>query len=104
MPRSRRFSAPTPPAPTLTEVCAEFEPLRLVQARNMHGWRRADLADASGITAQRICHLESAVSKPQPWELTKLAEVLEVPHAFFRRGRPMAVLDSSALFMCTTDR
>lgn len=104
MRRPPRFSAPIPSGPTLAEVCADFEPLRLVQARNLLGWRRSDLSDASRITPQRICHLESAVSKPKPWELTKLAEVLDVPPAFFKRGRPMAVLDSADLFMCTIDR
>ena len=104
MTRLRALRSPLPPQPKAAEVCADFEPLRLVQARQLLGWRRRDLADATGYEPWRIAHWESAVSVPKPWELEKIAEVTGQIVPFFKRGRPMAVLDSANLFMCSIDR
>ena len=104
MRRLRVLSAPLPPSRTPAEVCADFEPQRLVQARNLVGWTRRDLSEATGIEPWRICHWESGISAPKPYELEKVAEATDCLVAFFKRGRPMAILESSALFMCTTDQ
>jgi transcriptional regulator with XRE-family HTH domain len=104
MTRLRRLSAPLPPSPTTPEVCADFEPHRLVQARQLLGWTRRDLSEHTGIEPWRICHWESAASAPKPHDLEKVAEATGQLVAFFKRGRPMAILDSSQLFMCTVDR
>ncbi|GAA0493838.1 hypothetical protein Ade02nite_21060 [Paractinoplanes deccanensis] len=102
--RLRALSAPLPPQPTAVEVCADFEPYRLVQARQMHGWTRKDLSVASGLTPQQICWFEVGVLTPKAYELERIAEATGTLVAFFKRGRPMAVLDASSLFMCTIDR
>lgn len=104
MKRSRRFSALRIPQPTAVEVCADFEPYRLIQARQMNGWTRRDLADATGLEPWRIAYWETGVLTPKPYELEKIAETTETIVPFFKRGRPMVVLDSSHLFMCTVDR
>lgn len=103
MTRSRR-SAPRTPGPSTVEVCADFEPRRLIQARNLLGWRRRDLADATGITPQQIQWWEVGVSVPKPYELEQVAEATGCLVAFFKRGRPLPQLDSGHLFMCTIDR
>lgn len=98
------LGAPLKPQPTPAAVCADFEPHRLVQARNLLGWSRRDLSEATGYEPWRIAQWESAVSVPKPYELEKVAEAAGHLVAFFKRGRPMAVLDSSRLFMCRVDR
>lgn len=100
MRRPRALRAPLPPSPTLAEVCADFEPHRLVQARNLLGWTRRDLSERTGIEPWRICHWESTISAPKPYELEKIADATGQLVAYFKRGRPMAILDSSKLFMC----
>jgi transcriptional regulator with XRE-family HTH domain len=104
MTRLRPLRAPLPPSPTAAEVCADFEPYRLIQARNLLGWTRRDLADATGVEPWRIGHWETAISVPKPFELEKVAEATGCLVAFFKRGRPMPILDSSHLFMCSVDR
>nr|WP_221374527.1 helix-turn-helix transcriptional regulator [Actinoplanes polyasparticus] len=104
MARLRALSAPPPPQPTAVEVCADFEPYRLIQARQMNGWTRRDLSEATGLTPQQIAWFEGGVLTPKAYELERIADATGTLVAFFKRGRPMAILDSSALFMCTTDR
>lgn len=94
---------PLPPQPTTVEVCADFEPYRLVQARNLLGWTRRDLAEATGVEPWRIAHWESAISIPKPYELERIAEATGCLVAFFKRGRPMPILDSSHLHICNVD-
>lgn len=103
MTRLRGLRTPLPPSPTAAEVCADFEPLRLVQARNLLGWTRRDLAEHTGVEPWRICYWESAISTPKPYELEKVAGTLGQLVAFFKRGRPMMVVDSSHLHMCRID-
>lgn len=104
MTRLRCLSAPVKPAVTAVEACADFEPYRLVQARQMLGWTRRDLADATGLTPQQIMWWETSVGAPKAYELEKIAEATGHIVGFFKRGRPMAILDSSALHMCEVDR
>lgn len=104
MTRSRRFSVPSTPGPTAVEVSADFEPYRLIQARQMNGWTRRDLSDHTGITPQQIGWWETGVGAPKAYELERLAEATGALVAFFKRGRPMVILDSAHLFMCEVDR
>lgn len=104
MTRLRALRAPLPPSPTPAEVCADFEPYRLIQARNLLGWTRRDLADATGVEPWRICHWESAVSVPKAYQLERVAEATGQLVAYFKRGRPMPILDSAHLHMCNIDR
>ncbi|MFI7073597.1 helix-turn-helix domain-containing protein [Micromonospora sediminicola] len=91
---------PTPPAVTAVEVAAEFEPYRLVQARHLAGLRRAELAEQAGVAPWQIVQWESHVTGPKAYEVERLADVLGVPVGFFKRGRPMAFLDASSVFIC----
>lgn len=104
MNRSRRRPAPLPPGPTAVQVCADFEPHRLIQARQLNGWTRRDLAQAAGLTPQQIMWWETGVGAPKAYELERIAEATGCLVAFFKRGRPMVILDSSALHMCQVDR
>ncbi len=104
MTRSRRFSRPRTPAPSAVEVCADFEPYRLIQARQLSGLSRTDIGQHLGVPAWQILHWETAISAPKAYQLERLAELLEVPVPFFKRGRPMVILDSSHLHMCSIDR
>lgn len=85
-------------------MCADFEPYRLVQARQLHGWTRRDLSEHTGVEPWRICHWETGISAPKAYRLEKVAEATGELVAFFKRGRPIAYIDSSQLFMCSTDR
>ncbi len=93
-----------PPDPTPAEVCGDFEPLRLVQARNLPGWTRRDLAEAAGCMPQQVCWWESAVTVPKPYEIERAAQATGRLVTFLKRGRPMAALDSAHLFMCSIDQ
>lgn len=103
MTRLRRLSAPLPPSPTTVEVCADFEPHRLIQARQLLGWTRRDLSDATGYEPWLICHWESSIGVPKAYQLEKVADATGCLVAFFKRGRPMSILDSSHLHMCKVD-
>lgn len=104
MTRLRALRATLRPSPTPAEVCADLEPYRLIQARNLLGWTRRDLAEATGIEPWRIAYWEASVTAPKPYELEKVAEATGQIVPFFKRGRPMAILDSADLFMCSIDR
>ncbi len=78
--------------PTAADVCADFEPGRLVQARQLAMLSRADIAEAVGVPAWQILHWETAISVPKAYQLVKLAEVTGHIVPFFKRGRPMARL------------
>lgn len=87
--RPRPLRRPLPPGPSLADVCADFEPHRLVQARQLAMLSRADIAEAVGAPAWQVLHWESSISAPKPYQLEKLAEVTGMIPAFFKRGRPM---------------
>jgi hypothetical protein len=89
MRRLRSLSTPLPPEPTTAEVCADFEPYRLIQARQLAMLSRADIGAALGVPAWRVLHWESSISAPRPDQLVKLAEVTGTIVPFFKRGRPM---------------
>jgi hypothetical protein len=92
MARPRRLSTPLPPDPTLAEVCADFEPHRLVQARHLAMLSRGDLAEAIGVAAWQVLYWEANISQPKPYQLEKIAEATGQLAAFFKRGRPMLLI------------
>lgn len=98
--KRRPRSAPTTPQPTPGEVARDFEPGRISQARELRMLNRRELAEQIGVTRVRLINLEMGISEPKPHEVIRLAEVLDVPVAFFRRGRPFARIDSGDVFMC----
>ena len=100
----RALSTPLPPRQTVAEVCADFEPYRLIQARQLAMLSRADIAAHVGVPAWQVLHWESGISAPSAYQLEKLVEVTDMIVPFFKRGRPMAILDSAHLFMRPTDR
>jgi transcriptional regulator with XRE-family HTH domain len=85
----RALSTPLPPQPTAVEVSADFEPYRLIQARQLTMLSRADLAAHVGVLAWQVLHWESGISAPKAYQLEKLAEVTDTIVPFFKRGRPM---------------
>jgi helix-turn-helix protein len=89
MPHLRPLSTPLPPQPTPAEVSADFEPYRLVQARQLAMLSRADIGAALGIPAWQVLHWETGISAPKAYQLVKLAEVTDMIVPFFKRGRPM---------------
>jgi transcriptional regulator with XRE-family HTH domain len=89
MTRLRPLRAPLPPSPSTAEVCADFEPARLEQARHLAGMSRGDLGHRIGVTPLQVVHWECGVNVPKPYELEKIAETTGHLVAFFKRGRPM---------------
>lgn len=88
MTRVRHLRATLPPAPTAVEVCADFEPGRLVQARHLAMMGRGDLAANVGVPPWQVLHWESAISVPKAYQLEKIADATGQLVAFFKRGRP----------------
>jgi Zn-dependent peptidase ImmA (M78 family)/transcriptional regulator with XRE-family HTH domain len=81
--------------PTPADVANAFDPARLTQARQLKGLTKKDVADDLGVTPAAVGQYEAGVVRPRPDVLLRLAEVLEVPVAFFAAGRPNAQLDAS---------
>jgi Zn-dependent peptidase ImmA (M78 family)/transcriptional regulator with XRE-family HTH domain len=75
-------------------VARAFDPARLTQARLLADKTKAALAADIRLSAAAIGQFESGASRPRPDHLPKLAEVLEVPVAFFAVGRPHARVDA----------
>lgn len=99
--RPPRTAQPAVPEPTLAEICADLEPARIIQARQLHGWSRRDLADRCGVPAGHPVRWECGALPVHPLHLAKLAEVTGFPPAFFRRGRPMARLTAADIHFCS---
>lgn len=81
----------------------KFEQLRLIQARRLAGWDRAELAARTGISARDIMWWECNVGQPRHYQLVKLSEALGVPAQFFAAGRPLCHLDTLDLHWCSTE-
>lgn len=88
----RAAQAPTRPVPTLAKVCADFEPQRLIQARHLAMLGRGDLGQLIGAPAWQVLHWESGISAPKPYQLAQIAERTDQLPAYFKRGRPMAMI------------
>jgi Zn-dependent peptidase ImmA (M78 family)/transcriptional regulator with XRE-family HTH domain len=87
---------PSPsPTPTPADVAEAFDPGRLTQDRQLKGMTKKDVADDLGVTPAAVGQYEAGVVRPRPDVLLRLAEVLEVPVAFFAAGRPKAPSDAS---------
>lgn len=91
--RNGRSGGGQPPPGAVHEA---FDPTRLTQARSLVGMTKRRLAEVLGVTAAAVSQYEMGTNRPRPDLLPRLAEVLEVPLAFFLSGRPHARLDSSA--------
>nr|WP_195905334.1 XRE family transcriptional regulator [Parafrankia elaeagni] len=94
--RDPRVGRPGTAQPSPADVHEAFDPTRLTQARNLVGMTKRRLADELGVTPAAVSQYEMGTNRPRPDLLPRLAEILEVPLAFFLTGRPHARLDSSA--------
>ncbi len=81
-------------------VSAAFEPHRLVQAMQLTGMSRRELAEAMGVPVAEIQRWEFSIREPRPDQRLKLADVLGQVPGFFDRGRPMPLLDSMDVHIC----
>ncbi|WP_234474546.1 MULTISPECIES: ImmA/IrrE family metallo-endopeptidase [unclassified Streptomyces] len=82
--------------PSPAAVHEVFDPARLAQARNLVGMTKRQLADELGVTPAAVSQYEMGTNRPRPDLLPPLAEILDVPLAYFLAGRPHARLDPSA--------
>ncbi|MCP2169426.1 ImmA/IrrE family metallo-endopeptidase [Goodfellowiella coeruleoviolacea] len=82
-------------APAPAGVASAFDPARLTQARHLAGMTKKDIAEGLGVTPAAVGQYEAGVTRPRPEVLPRLAELLDVPLAFFAAGRPHAKLDVS---------
>lgn len=80
----------------LAEVHNLFDATRLTQARSLAGRTKKWLAEELGVTPAAVSQYEMGTNRPRPDVLPRLAEVLDVPLAFFVVGRPHGRLDASA--------
>lgn len=81
---------------SLPAIAAAFDPARLTQARRLAGLTKRAVADHLNVSAVAVGQWEAGTNQPRPDHLTVLAELLDVPPAFFAAGRPYARLESSA--------
>ncbi|MBM7772518.1 Zn-dependent peptidase ImmA (M78 family)/transcriptional regulator with XRE-family HTH domain [Actinokineospora baliensis] len=73
-----------------------FDPARLTQARNLAGKTKRWLAEQLGVTPAAVSQYELGTNRPRSDLLPRLAEVLQVPLAYFVAGRVQARLDPAA--------
>ncbi|GAA5154806.1 XRE family transcriptional regulator [Pseudonocardia eucalypti] len=83
----------TEPSPLAVHYA--FDPARLTQARYLAGMTKKTVADLIGVSAAAVGQYELGVTRPRPEVLPRIAEVLDVPLAFFIAGRPHGRLDTS---------
>ncbi|HEY4990897.1 MAG TPA: ImmA/IrrE family metallo-endopeptidase [Nakamurella sp.] len=74
----------------------DFDGQRLALARRLKRKQRAVLARDVDVTAAAICQFEKGQSRPTTPVLARLALALGVPTEFFRRGRPIEAVSSTA--------
>jgi Zn-dependent peptidase ImmA (M78 family)/transcriptional regulator with XRE-family HTH domain len=91
---SKNRTGTTQPSPSA--VHEAFDPARLAQARILIGMTKKRLAEELAVTPAAVSQYEMGTNRPRPDLLPRLAEVLNVPLAFFLTGRPYARLDPSA--------
>lgn len=82
-----------PPGSDLAAIAAAFDPSRLTQARRLAGMTKRAVAQTVGVSPAAVGQWESGATTPRPYHLARLAELLEVPAAFFAIGRHYARLD-----------
>ncbi|GGL03385.1 DNA-binding protein [Sphaerisporangium melleum] len=88
--RGTHTGAPSPQA-----VADAFDQARLTQARRLAAMTKKDLAERVGVTPAAIGQYETGMTHPRPELIPRLADVLDVPSAFFLSGRPHGKLDGS---------
>lgn len=93
--RSARKGRPGAQRPSPAAVHEAFDATRLTQARNLIGMTKRRLAEELAVTPAAVSQYEMGTNRPRPDLLPRLAEVLDVPLAFFLAGRPYARLDPS---------
>jgi Zn-dependent peptidase ImmA (M78 family)/transcriptional regulator with XRE-family HTH domain len=81
--------------PDASAVAPAFDPARLTQARVLAGLTKQALAMELDLSAAAVGQFEAGVTSPRRDHLSRLAEILCVPVAFFAVGRPHARLDAS---------
>lgn len=94
--RDSHNSSPSVTQPPPAVVHGAFDAARLTQARNLIGMTKRRLAELLTVTPAAVSQYEMGTARPRPDLLPRLAEVLDVPLAFFLAGRPYARLDPSA--------
>lgn len=68
----------------MTET-SDFNPARLVLARQRRGWTKKSLADATSLSGKTISLYESGDLIPSPESLSNIAQALSFPLSFFQR-------------------
>jgi Zn-dependent peptidase ImmA (M78 family)/transcriptional regulator with XRE-family HTH domain len=76
-------------------VARAFDATRLTQARALAGFTKRRLADLLAVTPAAVSQYEMGTNRPRPELIQRLADVLNVPSAFFIAGRPHGRLDPS---------
>lgn len=94
--RSSRKGRTDTRQPSPAAVHEAFDAARLTQARTLIGMTKKRLAEELAVTPAAVSQYEMGTNRPRPDLLPRLAEVLNVPLAFFLAGRPYARLDPSA--------
>ena len=87
----------------MSSLDGRFEQLRLIQARRIAGWDRAELAARTGLSVLDIQRWECNIGQPRHYQLVKLSEALGFPPRFFAAGRPLCRLDTFDLHWCSTE-
>ncbi len=82
-----------PDESALTTIAAAFDPARLIQARRLAGLTKKVVADEIGVSPSAVGQWEAGAPKPRPDHIARLADLLEVPPAFFAAGRRYVRLD-----------
>ncbi|KOX63827.1 XRE family transcriptional regulator [Pseudomonas psychrophila] len=75
-----------------------FNPARLLMARQRRGWSKKYLADLSGLTSKTLSSYESSNSTPTEESLERLATALGFPVDFFSGDDVEAPTDQNASF------
>lgn len=75
-----------------------FEPDRLRQARQLAMLTKREVAEASGVSAAAVGQYEAGVAVPRPETISRLADALDMPEAFFGAGRPLQRLETSETY------
>lgn len=79
----------------LTSVAAAFDPGRLRQARYLAERTKRAISDQIGVSPAAVGQWESGATAPRPDHISRLADLLEVPPAFFAAGRRYVRLDAA---------
>lgn len=79
----------------LPAIAAAFDPYRLRQARYLAELTKRTIADTVGVSPAAVGQWESGATAPRPDHVARLADLLDVPPAFFAAGRRTVRLDAA---------